>query len=89
VRISYECDQHPKYKADGRGYKHQIEVPTRDSAAVVAACKELLNRLEGTPSQRKEKPKPKISTSLEELSDEQLEALVSGGTDGEIDGGAA
>lgn len=84
-RISYECDQHPKYKANGRGYKHQINIQVEDAGARISACKELLNRMEGTPGVRKERAAPKTSgRALEELTDDELQALMevdSGETD--------
>src|SRR4051812_45349410 len=60
-RVSFECDQHPNYKANGRGYKHQVNIQVEDATARISACKELLNRMEGTPGVRKERAAPKTS----------------------------
>jgi hypothetical protein len=78
-RISHECEFHPNYKGNGRGYKHQINVVAEDKIAVLKACGELLDRMEGKAATRKETPKPKLSgRALEELTDEELEAMIAG-----------
>ena len=89
-RISYECDRDPNYRGDGRGFKHQINIPVTDYTNVVKAAGELLDRMEGKAATKREVPKVKMSgRPLEELSDEELEAMISGGSDGSADGQAA
>ena len=71
----------------GQRQKAQVLVP--DRGATINAAKELWDRLFGKAATIKEAPKVKTSgRPLEELTDEELEAIA-GGTDGTADGGAA
>lgn len=82
-RFSYECEFHPKYTGNGRGYKHQINVPVEDYTSIIKACGELLDRMEGKAATKKEAPKVKTTgRGLDELSDEELEAIINGASDG-------
>jgi hypothetical protein len=88
--LSHECEYLPAYNGKGRGKKHQIKIEIPDITARVSAAKELLNRLEGTPGVRKHAPRPvETGRKLEEMTDEELEALTLEVPDGEVDGGAA
>jgi hypothetical protein len=76
-RISYECDQHHAYTGNGRGYKHQINIPIEDWGNRIKACQDLLDRIDGKAATRKEAPKLKTSgRSLDELTDEELEQII-------------
>jgi hypothetical protein len=76
-RISHECEFHPNYTGNGRGYKHQINVVAEDKIAVLKACAELWDRIDGKAATRKEAPKLKTSgRSLDELTDEELEQII-------------
>lgn len=74
-------------KECGKRQKTQAMVPDRGTK--LNAAKELWDRIEGKAATRKEAPKVKTTgRALEELTDEELEAIA-GGTDGTADGGAA
>ena len=71
----------------GKRQRTQALVP--DNTNIVKAAGELIDRIEGKAATKREAPKPKTSgRPLEELTDEELEAIA-GGTDGTADGGAA
>ena len=79
-RVTHECEFHPKYTGNGRGYKHQINVIAPDNTAIINACEKLLDRIEGKAATRKQPPQVKTTGRLlEELSDEELEALATEG----------
>jgi len=74
-------------KECGKRQRTQGLVP--DNTNVVKAAGELIDRIEGKAATRKETPKVKTTgRALEELTDEELEAIA-GGSDGTADGGAA
>lgn len=88
-RYSVPCKYSPA-AGSGKELKHQVNILIPDDAAALTAAKELWDRIEGKAATKKEAPKVKTSgRSLEELTDEELEALVTGGTDGTSDGEAA
>jgi hypothetical protein len=70
--------------------RQRIQALVPDNTNVVKAAGEIIDRLEGKAATRRETPKVNTAgRSLEELTDEELEAMISGGTDGTPDGGAA
>jgi hypothetical protein len=75
-------------KECGKRQKTQAMVP--DNTNIVKAAGEIIDRIEGKAATRKETPKVKTTgRALEELSDDELEAILVGGIDGKADGGAA
>ena len=71
----------------GKRQRTQAMVPDRGTR--FNATKELWDRIEGKAATKREAPKVQTAgRPLEELTDEELQAIV-GGTDGTADGGAA
>ena len=69
--------------------RQRVQALVPDNTNVVKAAGELIDRIEGKAATRKEAPKVKTTgRALEELTDEELEAIA-GGTDGTADGSAA
>lgn len=57
--------------------RQRVQALVPDNSNIVNACKEILDRKEGKAATKKDAPKPKTSgRSLDELSDEELEALI-------------
>jgi hypothetical protein len=72
----------------GKRQRTQAMVPDRGTR--FNATKELWDRIEGKAATKREAPKVQTAgRPLEELSDDELEAILAGGTDGKADGGAA
>ena len=70
-RIDVECDKCP-------GYKHRVEVTIAGGKDGIAAAKELLDRKKGKAVAPKAPPEPvKVTGRLEDLTDEELEQLLS------------
>src|SRR5690242_20120476 len=76
--VCKECDK-----------RQRVQALVPDNTNVVKAAGELIDRIEGKAATRKEAPKVKTAgRALEELTDEELEAIA-GGTDGEAVGGGS
>ena len=70
--------------------RQRVQGLVPDNTNVVKAAGELIDRIEGKAATRKETPKVKTTgRALEELTDEELEAIAGGTADGTADGGAA
>lgn len=71
--VCKECDK-----------RQRVQALVPDNTNVVKAAGELIDRIEGKAATRKEAPKVKTTgRALEELTDEELEAIARGETDGQ------
>ena len=72
--IDIECEKCP-------GFKHRVEVTIPGSMAGLKAAQDLWDRMEGKPSAQKPKAEaPRVDPSkLDELTDEQLDAIIAAG----------
>lgn len=70
--VCKECDK-----------RQRVQALVPDNTNVVKAAGEIIDRLEGKAATKKEAPKVRTTgRALEELSDEELDALATGGSDG-------
>jgi hypothetical protein len=71
--VCKECDK-----------RQRVQALVPDNTNVVKAAGEIIDRLEGKAATKKEAPKVRTTgRALEELSDEELDALASGESEGE------
>src|SRR5690242_2755848 len=88
-RFSVPC-KHSPAAGSGKELKHQVNVWVEDKASTVKIIQELWDRLEGKAATKREPPKPKVvGGNLDELSDQELLALLQEDSSGKTDGGAA
>lgn len=77
-RFSVPC-KHSPAAGSGKELKHQVNVWVEDKKVMLDIIKELLDRTDGKAATKREPPKPKaVGLSLDELTDEQLEAIING-----------
>jgi len=70
--------------------RQRVQALVPDNTNVVKAAGEIIDRIEGKAATKREAPKPKVvGGNLDELSDEELVALLQEEPSGETDGSAA
>ena len=80
-RFSVPC-KHSPAAGSGKELKHQVNVQIPNDLACMKAASELWDRIEGKAATKREAPKVKLSgRPLEELSDDELEAMIHGSVD--------
>jgi len=72
------------------GKRQRVQALVPDNSNSVKAAGEIIDRIEGKAATKREAPKPKVvGGNLDELSDEELVALLQEEPSGETDGSAA